>query len=734
MRMRWLGLEKAFLFSIATACFVYSPAVSAVKPPKGVQAGGAAKGSADWPSYDGSPANTHYSDLSQINTANVTKLKEVWRFDTHETGGLETSPVVMHGVLYAYTPLQKIFALEAATGKVLWTFDTKQTSTHNERGLVFWENGTDRRILASIASYVYAIDPATGKAIESFGDHGRIDLREGLRDDPKKTSVSMTSPGVVYKDLLIVGGGMPEALPASPGDIRAYDVHTGKTRWTFHTIPRPGEFGYETWPKDAWKYSGAANNWAGMAVDNERGIVFVPTGSAATDHYGADRVGDDLFANTLLALDAATGKRIWHFQAVHHDLWDRDFPAPPALVTVSRNGKEVPAVAQTSKQGFLYLFNRTDGTPLFPMETKKYPPSSVPGEVAAAEQTLPAKPAPFTRQIVTPAELTDRTPAAHQWALDQLKQIRSEGQFVPPSVGRDTMMMPGFDGGAEWGGPAFDPKTHVLYINSNEFALTEALTKHLPGSVGHDIYVKQCAVCHGADRQGSPPSIPSLVGVTKRLTYDQIGNTVQMGKGRMPAFPDLANGGARFDSLRKYLAGGSDLVGEAKSPALTPAQPEEQSKKTLDPEGGAVSGDQFDFTGYKKFNDPDGYPAIKPPWGTLNAINLDTGEYLWRIPFGEYPELTAKGMKPTGSENYGGAVVTSGGVLFIGATTLDKKFRAFDKATGKLLWETVLPLSANASPVTYEIEGRQYVVIAAGGQRDPSVPSGGMYIAFALQP
>jgi quinoprotein glucose dehydrogenase len=672
----------------------------------------------DWPAYGGSEANTHYSKLSQINTSNVSKLQEVWRYDTKEKGGLESSPVVVHGVLYSFSPTQKVFALEAATGKLLWEFDPKG-SPGNKRGLVYWEKGSDKRIFASAASYMYALDATTGKVIDGFGDHGRIDLREGLRGDPKTLSVGLSSPGILYKDLLIVGSGMPESLPAAPGDIRAYDIHNGKMRWSFHTIPHPGEFGYDTWPKDAWLSSGAANNWAGMAVDTERGIVYVPTGSAATDWYGADRIGNDLFANSLIALNAETGQRIWHFQAVHHDLWDRDFDAPPALVTVTRNGKPVPAIAQTSKQGYLYLFNRVDGTPLFPMQTKKYPASTVPGEVAATEQTLPAKPAPFARQGVSEADLTNRTPAAHRWAVEALKKIHSDGQFVPISVDKDTMMMPGFDGGAEWGGPAFDPSTHIIYINSNDFALTETLTPHKAGSQGRDIFMSQCAACHGANRQGQPPDIPSLIGVTKRLTYDQIGNTVQQGRGRMPAFPELANGGVKFDSLRKYLASGDDLQAEAKS--------EEKQ-----PEGASASGVKYDFTGYKKFNDPEGYPAVAPPWGTLNAINLDTGEYVWRIPFGQYPELAVQGMKDTGSENYGGPIVTAGGVLFIGATVLDKKFRAYDMATGKLLWEAKLPLSANATPITYEIEGRQYVVIAAGGQRDPSVPSGGVYMAFAL--
>lgn len=696
-------------------------AYAAIKP--GTKSGSA---DVDWPSYTGSPANTHYSKLNQINTSNVAKLQEAWRFDTHEGGGLETSPVVIRNILYAYTPSQKVFALDATTGKLIWGYAPKEASPGNKRGLVYWEEGGDKRILAGISTFMYELDATTGKPIESFGDHGRVDLRLDRRDVTPPLSVTTSSPPVVYKDIFIIGGGMPEALPAAPGDIHAYDIRTGKLRWAFHTIPHPGEFGYETWPKNAWTYSGAANNWCGMAVDTEHGIVYVPTGSAATDWYGADRIGDDLFSDSLVALDAATGKRLWHFQAVHHDLWDRDFPAPPALVTVTRNGKQIPAVAQTSKQGYLYLFNRLDGTPLFPMVTKQYPASTVPGEMAAKEQTLPAKPAPFSYQEVTEANLTNRTPAAHQWAVDALKKIRSEGQFVPLSVDKDTMMMPGFDGGAEWGGPAFDPTTHILYVNANNFALTEALTPHKNGSQGHDIYMAQCAACHGANRQGQPPEIPSLIGVTKRLTYDQIGNAVQMGRGRMPAFPDLANGGAKFDSLRKYLASSGDDI-EAGAKKAAPSDNKQQKAEEEPSEG-----TKYDFTGYKKFNDPEGYPAIAPPWGTLNAINLDTGEYLWKIPFGQYPALVKQGLSDTGSESYGGPIVTEGGVLFIGATVLDKKFRAFDKSTGKLLWEAELPLSANTTPITYQIDGRQYVVIGAGGQRDPSVPSGGIYIAFAL--
>jgi quinoprotein glucose dehydrogenase len=397
----------------------------------------------DWPAYGGAPENTHYSSLAQINRSNVKDLTVAWSFDTGEQGGLQTSPIIVEGVLYGITPTQKVFALDAASGKLIWKFDSGIKGTQPDRGLAYWSSEKEKRILVGVMNFLYALDAGTGKPIASFGTEGRIDLRGDLGRNPERQSVTLTSPGIVYKDVIIVGGRNPETLPAAPGDVRAYDVRTGKLRWSFHTIPHPGEFGYETWPKEAWKYSGAANNWAGMAVDAKRGIVYVPTGSAAFDFYGANRLGDDLFANCLIALNAETGKRIWHFQGVRHDLWDRDFPSPPTLVTVNRDGKEIDAVAQTTKQGFVYLFDRVSGEPLFPIEYSKYPPSNVPGEVAAAEQPLPTKPAPFARQILSEDMLTNRTPEAHAWALEKFRALRSQGQFIPFSVGKDTVIFPG---------------------------------------------------------------------------------------------------------------------------------------------------------------------------------------------------------------------------------------------------------------------------------------------------
>lgn len=671
----------------------------------------------DWAVYDGSAGNSHYSDLTQINRTNVSQLREVWRYDTEERGGLETSPLIVHGVLYGYTPTQEVIALNAANGKLIWKFNSGIVGQQPARGLTYWSNGKpgDARILAGVMQYVYALNATTGKVIASFGDHGRIDLRENLGRDAKLQSIALTTPGVLYKDLLIVGGREPESLPAPPGDVRAYDVRSGKLRWSFHTIPHPGEAGYDSWPKDAWKYSGGANCWAGMSVDVARGIVYVPTGSAASDFYGADRIGNDLFADTLIALNAETGKRIWSFQGVRHDLWDRDFPSPPVLVMVKRNGREVPAVAQTTKQGFLFLFNRVNGKPLFPIAYRKVPPSTVPGEVAASEQPFVIWPKPFTRQIVTANDLTDRTPAAHAWAVEHFRGVRSDGAYVPLSADRETLVVPGFEGGAEWGGPAIDPQTAIIYINANNYPSIAQLRKHTSGGPkGRDVYLSQCSMCHGDTLAGSPPEIPSLINIGARLTTQQIAVKIRNGGGRMPSFPAIQDG--TLNSLIDYLdhkaapGVGYQKIQTSQSKPITTYQP----------------------NGYDRFNDPEGYPAVAPPWGTLSAINLDSGDYVWKIPLGEYPKLTAQGVPVTGTENYGGPVVTAGGLLFIGASCFDNKFRAFDKATGKLLWQGTLPFPGNATPATYEVNGRQYVVIASGGGKLLDRPSGGVYVAFSL--
>ena len=673
----------------------------------------------DWKIYAGNSAGTRYSTLSQINRDNVGKLRVAWTYDTGDASKgseMQCNPIVVHGVLYATTPKLRVIALDAATGKLRWSFDPltneRVIGKSRNRGVTYWSDGKDERIFVAARSYLYAIDAATGKGIESFGDNGRVDLRQGLGRDPQTVTISATSPGVVYQDMLILGGILPETLPAAPGDIRAFDVHTGKVRWTFHTLPHPGEFGYDTWPKEAWKYIGGVNNWAGMCLDEKRGIVFVPTGSAAFDFYGSNRLGDDLFANTLLALNAKTGERIWHFQAVKHDLWDRDFPSAPTLVTVEHDGHRVDAVAQITKSGYVWVFDRENGKPLFPMEYRKVPKSDVDGEVTSETQPFPLKPPPFARQAFTEDMITQRTPEAHAAVLERFRQLRSDGQFVPPSL-QGTVILPGFDGGGEWGGAAFDPATGLLFVNANEMAwIMKLVERQKSGGPANaqKLYNQKCAGCHRADRQGSPPEFPSLLGIGERHSDQEIAGIIRKGNGRMPGFPELKPD--EVSAITGFIA-----RGENKELVLSNNMPPEIDQK-------------YRFDGYKKFLDPEGYPALQPPWGTLNAIDLNKGTIAWKIPFGEHPELVAK-MGVTGSENYGGPVVTAGGLIFIGATDLDRKFHVFDKDTGKLLWQTLLPAGGNATPCTYEVNGKQYVVIAAGGGKS-GAPSGGSYVAFAL--
>jgi quinoprotein glucose dehydrogenase len=674
----------------------------------------------DWPVYGGGNDQTHYSALKQINTNTVSRLQVAWTFDTGDAfpgSEMQCNPLIVDGQLYATTPKLRVIALDAATGKLSWSFDPnegeKVKGKVRNRGLSYWTDGHDKRLFVTARQYLYALDARTGKPIASFGDGGHIDLRENLGRDPKLQSISMTSPGIVYKDLLITGSIVSEFLPASPGDIRAFDVRTGKLRWSFHTIPHPGEPGYETWPRDAWQYIGGVNDWSGMSLDDRRGLVFVPTGSASFDFYGSNRLGDNLFANTLLALKADTGERVWHFQTVRHDLWDRDLPAPPTLLTVKRNGRSVDAVAQITKSGYVFLFERETGKPLFPVEYRKVSSATVDGERTAESQPFPTKPPPFARQVLSDEIVTRRTPEAHDAVVERLRKLHSAGQFVPPSK-EGTIIFPGLDGGGEWGGGTWDPETGLFYLNANEMAwVIRLIERHPPAAAtGKTLYEQNCAGCHGLNMQGSPPEFPSLVGISARYSNSDVATLISSGSGRMPRSRLSAES---IQAVVDYVRNGKDTpvttVGEAQRGPI-------DQKYTID--------------GYNKFLDPDGYPAMQPPWGTLTAIDLSKGDIAWSIPLGQYPELAAKGMTNTGSENYGGSLVTAGGLLFIGATSYDKKFRAFDKRSGRLLWETTLPAPGNATPATYEVNGRQYVVIAAGGGKGRASDWGGSYVAFAL--
>ncbi|MBL8232476.1 MAG: PQQ-binding-like beta-propeller repeat protein [Bryobacterales bacterium] len=671
-----------------------------------------------WEMFGGGPENAHYSTLKQIHRGNVSKLKVAWTFDTGDVfqgSEIQCNPVVVGGVLYASTPKLRLIALDAANGKQRWAFDPplpENRRGRRNRGVAHWTDGKSSRIFFSAGNQLYSLDAATGRLDDGFGKAGIVDLREGLGRPAETLTVSSTTPGVVYKDLLILPTLVSEGLPSAPGDIRAFDVRTGKIRWTFRTIPHPGEFGHDTWPAETWKHTGGANNWAGMVVDRKRGLLFAPTGSAAFDFYGADRHGDNLFANTLLCLNAETGQRVWHFQAVKHDVWDRDFPSAPVLVTVQRDGRRVDAVAQTTKSGHVFVFERETGKSLFPLETRNVPASPVDGELLAKTQVLPLAPPAFSRQRFTEDMVTRRTPEAHRIVLERFRKVRSGDQFEPPSL-EGTIVFPGFDGGAEWGGAAFDPETGFFYVNSNEMPWILRLVPATAsrGAVsGRRLYNQRCAACHLEDFKGSPPNFPALLGLKDKYSLAQVKEILAKGVGRMPGFGTL--GDSALEAISKYVLTGEDVAARVNTAA---------SRTDL----------RYAIDGYNKFLDPDGYPAVQPPWGMLTAINLNSGEFVWRRPFGEFPELAAKGMTNTGSENYGGGIVTAGGLFFIGATNLDKKFRVFDKLNGKLLWETTLPASGNATPAMYEVNGKQYVVIAAGGGKSGAA-SGGSYVAFSL--
>ncbi|MFO7256226.1 MAG: PQQ-binding-like beta-propeller repeat protein [Bacteroidota bacterium] len=679
-----------------------------------------------WRVYKADAASSSYSSLAQINKDNVGQLEIAWTFDPADAlpgmrlGKYECNPIIIDTLLYATSARRHVYAIDARTGEKVWSFDPFQGERGggNCRGVTYWESGSDKRILFTADHYLYAVNALTGEAIATFGENGRVDLNKNLDTDKEGVWVIPTSPGIIWKDLFIIGGEVSELYDAAPGHIRAYDVRTGERKWIFHTIPHPGEEGYDTWPPDAWKYAGGANNWGGMSLDEKRGIVYAPLGSPTYDFYGADRKGQNLFGNSLVALDANTGKLLWYFQTVHHDLWDYDLPAPANLVTIRRSGKTIDAVALISKTAFLYVFDRVTGEPVFPIEERAVPPSRIPGEEAWPTQPFPLHPAPYARQEMTEGEINDLTPAFRDSIVHALSSLRYEGLFTPPDP-KGTLMLPGTRGGAEWGGAAYDPESSVLYINANEspeVARVERVRKSAPKDNqstyerGRAFYYQNCASCHGPDRAGQEPLYPSLLGVPDRLSKAQVLTVIENGSGRMPAFAPFLEGNR--DAIIAFLF---DIKTES-SPSNSIAVEEDTTTH------------YFNTTAYGHFSGPSRKPAIKPPWGTLNAIDLNTGEYLWRRPLGNYPDLQAPGAPETGMENWGGPMVTGGGLVFIAATR-DNKFRAFDKKTGDVLWETELPGPGYATPATYSCGGRQYVVIAVSGNReDPS----GKIIAFAL--
>lgn len=675
-----------------------------------------------WQHYLGDPARTHYSSLDQINKDNIGQLEVAWTYhsgDVDPQGYIQCNPLIVRNRFFGTSPRLKVFALDAETGEELWSFDPYEGTDKKgfTRGLSYWEDGEDQRILFSADRYLYALDAKTGKPVEAFGEEGRLDLTYGPDLDKKGMSYINRSPGTIYKNLIIMGSLNSETLPSAPGQIRAFDLITGEQKWLFHTIPQPGQEGFESWEDTtAYRSIGGANNWTGMTLDEERGIVFVPTGSAAFDFYGGNRKGANLFANSLIALNAETGERLWHFQAVQHDMWDRDLPSPPTLVTVEHEGRKVDAVAQITKSGHVYVFDVETGESLFPIEEKPYPASDLIGEEAWPTQPLPLQPPPFARQTLTAADINPYS-VQKDSLLAVLERSRSGGQFVPPSL-EGTIIFPGFDGGGEWGGTAWDPASGLLYVNSNEMPWILTMIEvedSQDGDLlakGESLYQGNCMGCHGLDRKGSNfhGNAPELLQLKERMQEEEVFQVISNGKGSMPSFSYLSDG--QIKALTAFLLGKENQTVEEHVSTVTRQQL------------------RYHFTGYNKFVDKDGYPAVKPPWGTMNAIDLNKGEIAWQVPLGEFEELTKKGIPKTGTENYGGPVVTAGGILFIGATK-DGYFRAFDKTTGEEIWKHQLPAAGMATPATYQVNGKQYVVIAAGGGKNTD-KRGDAYVAFAL--
>jgi quinoprotein glucose dehydrogenase len=672
-----------------------------------------------WPEYLGGPDRSHYSTLDQINPSNVANLTKAWEFHTGIFGQMQCNPLIIDGVLFGATGTSGIFAVDAATGRQIWRFTVPgvlDPVLANDRGVTYWTDGKAPRILCTVGAYLYALDALTGLPVKEFGEGGRASLKAGLGPQAQDKFVVSTTPGTLYGDLIIMPTRVGEDQDAAPGWVQAFNVRSGTLAWTFITIPYPGEPGYETWPKDAYLNTtvGSANCWAGMAIDRKRGIVYVPTGSAAPDFWGGHRVGDDLYANCLLALDAATGKLLWYHQTIHHDIWDKDLPSPPVLTTLHRDGRAIDAVAQTTKTGFVFIYDRVTGEPVYPVEEKPFPKSTLEGEVTSPTQPVPTLPAPFARQTLTEADLSPYAENKDE-LLAQFRGAR-KGLFQP--FGRDNViLLPGFDGGGEWGGPGIDP-AGILYVNGSNMAWLESMSDAPKESAlalmgpGQRRYTEYCLACHGPERKGLPAgNIPSLVDVGLRLHRDEIVSLIGTGRKMMPGFTTLS--AADKEAVAGYLLGDVQAPEHAAAPAT-----------------GAPARIPFRFNGYNRWLDSKGYPAIAPPWGTLSAIDLNTGQYLWHVPLGEFKELTAKGFPPTGAENYGGPVVTAGNLLFIAATK-DGMFRAYDKRTGTVLWETELPACGFASPSTYEVNGRQFVVIACGGSK-VGEPAGDSYVAFAL--
>ncbi len=717
----------------------------------------------NWGVYGGNSENIKYSALKEVDTGNVKNLKIAWVYSSGQTSAtnttdMKTNAIVVDGVLYGLNPQLKLFALDAATGKEKWVYDPGTvpekgknigrgpfaSSTKISRGVAFYRGSdVDQRILYTPGGghVLYCINALTGKVIPSFGTNGMVDLHEGLGiENAYDLHISNTSPGIIYKDLIILGSRLSESAKSPPGHIRAYDVHTGKQRWIFHTIPHPGEPGYESWenPK-AYTYVGGANVWGGFSLDEERGIVFAGTGSATPDFYGGNRKGNNLYANSVLALNAVTGKLIWHYQLVHHDLWDWDIPTHPILATIRKDGKKIDVAVQVTKQGFIFMFDRVTGVPIHPINEVPVPSSELAAEWTSPTQPVPTFFKPFVRQALTEADLLKEgiPDSSYQDILKKFRSYKTGNMWNPPSL-RGTLQNPGWNGGAEWGGPSYDPTTGVMYVNANESPWVVRMTDvNQPDTstdnvrtnlqVGKAMFESQCSGCHGLDRRGGEtnPALaanPSLVGIEKRsnmspgVKFDEASfkSLMTTGRNNMPPFSHLAE--EQKTAIASYVLN----IKSKQNLRFSISDREELPPYFKSPYR----------MGGGKFLTKEGYPGVKPPWGHLSAINLNTGEVLWKQTIGDYPELKAKGIH-AGSENFGSSAVTAGGVIFISATR-DEKIRAFNKKTGELLWEADLPAAGIATPTVYEANGKQFVVIACGGGGKQRTKSGDKYVAFAL--
>jgi quinoprotein glucose dehydrogenase len=727
-----------------------------------------------WRDYGGGPDSSHFVDLKQINKSNVNELEVAWVYPTGDQRSYVFNPIVVDNVMYVQARNSSLVALDAATGKEIWIHENLPGLA--TRGLAYWESKDrkDRRLIFALNNYLQEIDARTGKSILTFGRNGLVDLRQGLGRDPRTiVRIQPEAPGRVFENLILLGSSTGEAYLSAPGDIRAYDVRTGKLVWTFHTIPHPGEEGYDTWPKDAWKYAGGTNTWGEITVDEKRGIAYFPTGSPTYDYYGADRIGSNLFGNSLLALDARTGKRLWHFQMVHHDLWDYDNNAAPQLITVRHEGKRIDAVAQSTKQGFLFVFDRVTGKPLWPIEERPVPKSHMPGEQAWPTQPYPTVPPPFARQAMTAGDVNRYilTPEERTAWRERISKMRNEGLFTPPGL-EETISLPGARGGSNWGTNASNPARGLVYLTTQDWPTIYKLgledplaARRATSAAGSDqgrmIYEKRCQSCHGPDGVGSAGGPPALAG-NKRLELEAFRQVVASGRGDMPAFVDLD--ATAIAAVHTFLASPSgppsrnipERVGETGSSGPVVASggapggleiPEIEARPS--PLGGPQYPPGVDAPTNRYYTDWGLYPnqpyIIGPPWSAIVAYDLNKGTIKWRVPLGEDARAAGEGAKDAGvfmAERHG-IIVTSTGLLFVATT--DGKVRAHDEDTGKILWTGTLPAGSEGVPAMYEVNGRQYLVVPAssrintgGGHRRPGdaatdpVAGTPSYVAFAL--